>query len=95
MFNADIATSPNGGYGWTVCVAPWFAANIKNIPHPEKIIYVLMFNSYLMVLDIFQNAAAKTNPPIGLLNDKNIPRINENVTGSLSKYEANMFPKTN
>ena len=52
-----------------------------------------MFISYLTVLEIFQNATAKTNPPRGLLSDKNIPIMMENVTGSFSKYEAKMFPK--
>lgn len=52
-----------------------------------------MFISYLTVLEIFQNATAKTSPPIGLLSDKKMPIMMENVTGSFSKYVAKMFPK--
>ena len=36
-----------------------------------------------MILDIFQNATAKINPPIGLLNDRNAPNTIETVIGSI------------
>jgi hypothetical protein len=38
-----------------------------------------------MFLDIFQNATAKTNPPIGLLNEKNAPNTIETVIGSIAR----------
>ena len=46
-----------------------------------------------MILDIFQNAIPKTNPPIGLLNDRNAINIIETVIGSISRYEVSMLPK--
>ncbi len=48
-----------------------------------------------MILDMFQNTTAKVNPPIGLLNDRNVVNIIETVIGSIVKYETNIFAKIN
>ena len=48
-----------------------------------------------MTLAIFQNAIAKTNPPIGLLNDKNPVNMIVTVIGSLARYEVSILATIN
>jgi hypothetical protein len=48
-----------------------------------------------MIFDTFQNARAKINPPIGLLNDKNAPNAIDTVIVSISRYEISILLNKN
>jgi hypothetical protein len=58
---------------------------MKKMPQSATFIYIIIFLSYLRLLDIFQNRIPKVSPPIGLLSDKNVVIMIDPLIGSLLK----------